>query len=258
VISAWVVDTYLTSPLCAPARAQFGFTSPGATRIDFKKVVSGAHQIIVDGTQGSGNHYQAWPFFTYLTNNPDNVQGLGIYAVRNMIRKHRRNSNDSPLHDLQNVLGQMKVQRIVGRYWARMAYVDIGHPTAQAKFNSERSSINYANLNSSGNGWRVKPTRAPKYMGANIIPLKLTNTPLSVRVSSNQPFTATLVVSSRNGISYIELENGVATTQVTSEDQASLVVVNTPVNLIQYDPFSITGAVTQALDYGVELMGATA
>jgi hypothetical protein len=33
--------------------------------------------MIVDGTQNSGNYYQAWPFFTYLTNNPDNFTGLG-------------------------------------------------------------------------------------------------------------------------------------------------------------------------------------
>jgi hypothetical protein len=40
-------------------------------------------------------------------------------------------------------------------------------------------------------------------------------------------------------------------------EEASLVVVNTPAMLIQYDPFSISGDVARGLDYTVQLTGAT-
>jgi hypothetical protein len=54
-----------------------------------------------------------------------------------------------------------------------MVYVDIGHQQGQQMFTSMRSRLNFANLDSAGNGaYRVKAARQPKYMGANIIPLK--------------------------------------------------------------------------------------
>jgi hypothetical protein len=220
-------------------------------------VLGSSHQVLVDGSKGSGNYYQSWPFITYLTNNPDNYAGLGKDALRNMIRQYRRNSNDTPLHALQIVAGSTKAQKIVGRYWARMAYVDIGHRQAKAKFNQVRARINYANLDRTGNGYKVKPGRAPKYMGANIIPLKGSGN-ISARVTSSQPFTATLAISGGGRVRYVDLVNGAASASLAGGEEASLVVVNTPASLIQYDGFSITGAVAQGLDYSVQLTGATA
>ncbi len=56
---------------------------------------------------------------------------------------------------------------------------------------------------------------------------------------------------------YVDLMNGSGEATVESNEEASLVVVNTPDALIQYDPFSIGGDVAQGLDYTVTLTGAT-
>jgi hypothetical protein len=165
-------------------------------------------QVIVDGSSGSGNYYQAWPFLTYLTNNPDGYSGLGPTALRDMFREHDGN-NETPLHVLERVASPVEVQTIVGRYWARMAYLDIGHQQAQEAFFRSRGSLNLANLDSSGNQtWRVKAARQPRYFGANIIPLTAAGD-VSVQVTSSAAFTATLAIRASSGaVRYVDLSDG--------------------------------------------------
>jgi Family of unknown function (DUF6055) len=258
-LANWVADTYMTSPLCEPDRAKFNQTE-GRTIIDLNKVLGSAHQVIVDGTQGSGNYYQSWPFLTYITNNPDKFPGLGRTGLRDMIRKYKRGSNDDPLHALERVSAPTKVQEIVGRYWARMAYVDIGHKAGQRMFMSDRTRYSYSNLDSAGSGsYRVKASRAPRYMGANIIPLKASGGSVGVKVTADSGFTATLAIRGSSGtVKYINLPNGSGEANVERGEEASLVVVNTPAQLIMYDGFSISGAVAKGLNYQVHLTGASA
>ena len=255
-VANFVADYYMTSPVCAPARMKFD-QQEGRTIIDLNKVIGDSHQVIVDGSQGSGNYYQAWPFLTYLTNNPDGYPGLGATALRDMFREHMRN-NETPLHVLERVAMGTSVQKIVGRYWARMAYLDIGHKQAQDAFMSARARLNYANLDSSGGGaYRVKAARQPRYMGANIIPLSGSG-PISVSVTSSAAFTATLAIRASSGaVRYVDLANGAGQATLESGEEASLVVVNTPAALIQFDPFQISGEVARGLDYQVMLTGAT-
>ena len=253
-VANFVADTFMTSPLCAPARDAHDI-SEGNTIIDLNKVISSAHQVIVDGSAGSGNYYQAWPFLTYLTNNPDGYAGLGATCLRDMFREHMGN-NETPLHVLERVATDKTVQEIVGRYWARMAYLDIGHDKAQEAFFARRDMLNFANLDASGGGYRVKAARQPKYMGANIIPLSGTGM-ITAEVASDDPFTATLAIRAAGGaVRYVVLEGGSGEAMVASGEEASLVVANTP-ELILYDPFSISGAAAAGLDYTVELTGAT-
>lgn len=255
-VANFVADTHMTSPLCEAARARFGVPE-GKTIIELDKVIGDSYQVIVDGSSGSGNNYQAWPFLTYLTNNPDNYAGLGSTGLRDMFRKHDGN-NETPLHVLERVAAPVKVQTIVGRYWARMAYVDIGHKQAQEAFMSGRSRLNFANLDSMGaQSYRVKSGRQPRYFGSNIIPLSGSGA-LSVKVTSSDPFTATLAIRASSGaVRYIDLASGAGQATVEAGEEASLVVVNTPDTLYQYDPFSISGDVARGLDYSVELTGAT-
>ena len=256
-VANFVADTYMTSPLCADARSKHGQTE-GKTVIDLNKVIGDSFQVIVDASQGSGNYYQAWPLLAYLTNNPDGYAGLGATALRDMFRKHMRN-NETPLHVLQRIAAPVTVQKILGRYWARMAYVDIGHKQAQAAFMSGRSRLNFANLDSTGAGaYKVKANRQPRYFGSNIIPLTAMGE-VTAKVTSSAPFTATLAVRASSGaVRYVDLENGTATTTVAAGEEASLVVVNTPAALAMYDPFAISGEVARGLDYQVQLTGATA
>jgi hypothetical protein len=57
--------------------------------------------------------------------------------VANLFRNHAGN-NETPLHALERLAAPVTVQTILGRYWARMAYLDIEHPIAQQEFMGAR------------------------------------------------------------------------------------------------------------------------
>ncbi|KAB5551080.1 hypothetical protein GE09DRAFT_964872 [Coniochaeta sp. 2T2.1] len=263
-VAQFVADTYITSPVCAAARARYG-QPEGKTMIDLGKVIGDSYQVIVDGSKNTGNYYQAWPFLVYLFNNPDNYTGLGHDIFPNVWTKYKRNSNETPLHVLDRLVGPaVKIQEVVARYWARMAYVDIGHAKAQAQFASQRRSLNYANLDAQqGNGrYRVKAARQPRYMGASIIPLKgtgPTGTAVGVNVTASAPFVAALAVKAAGGaVRYVGLPKGSGQAVIGGGEEATLVVVNTPDALDLYDPFSLTADVSRGLDFQLQLTGATA
>lgn len=140
-----------------------------------------------------------------------------------------------------------------------MAYVDIGHAKAQVMFNSQRKSLNYANLDSNGNGkYTVKSARAPRYMGANIIPLKATAPTVSVVITpSSGQYTATLAVKGSSATRYVDVVNGSGSVSLASGEEVTLVVANTPA-LVQYDAFSIPADVNKGLSYSVQITGGTA
>jgi hypothetical protein len=255
----WFADTYMTSPLCAKARAKYN-QPEGKTIIELHKVIGSSHQVILDGSQNTGNYYQAWPFLTYCTNNPDNYPGLGKDTMREMFRKYKKGSNETPLHALERVAAGTKLQKIVGRYWARMAYVDIGHKQANQVFQTLRPKLNYQNLDSVGAGsYKPKASRQPRYFGSNIIPLKGTGA-IGVKITANSPFTATLAVKGEGGkVKYVDLPGGSGQTNVEKGEEATLVVVNTPDKLIQYNGFKLPGSpASVGLDYQLTLTGATA
>lgn len=258
-VANWVADTYLTSPFCAAARNQFGVPE-GNTIIEIDRVYGLSHTVICNDQ----NYYQAWPFLTYLTNNPDNYPGIGRMTLPDMWRLHQRN-NETPLHELDRMAAPITVQTILGRYWARMAYLDIGHPQAQRIFLSSRSRLNFANLDSAGNQtYRVRTDRRPQYGGANINPLSVTdNGDISVQVTNlgnglpESNFTATLAVHSNDGsVRYIDLPNGAGQTTIGNGEEASLVVVNTPDTLYMFDPQYVGNPETVGLNYEVQITGA--
>jgi hypothetical protein len=150
---------------------------------------------------------------------------------------------------------------MVGRYWARMAYVDIGHKKMQAAFQKNRKSLNYTNLDSLGSGkYKVKAARQPRYMGESIIPLKGTGaTTANVTVVGNEPFIATLVISGSGGaVRCLDVFNGTVEATVASGEEATLVIANTPDTLLVYDPFKLTADLNKGLDYQLQLTGVTA
>jgi len=205
------------------------------------------------------NHYQSWPFLSYITNNLDNYGGLGKNALLDMIRKYRINSNDTPLHALSNLLtGGTTIQKVVGRYWARMAYVDIGHVKAAAAYTAQRKNLNYANLDNNGNGkYTVKSTRAPRYMGASIIPLKATGSAVSVTITTGGQYTATLAVKGGSSTRYVDVESGKGSVTLAGGEETTLVIANTPA-LVQYDPFAIPADLDRGMSFSIQLTGATA
>ncbi|GAB1315416.1 hypothetical protein MFIFM68171_05626 [Madurella fahalii] len=260
-IAQWVADTYLTDPVCDPARRRANL-APGNTLFVPRKVIGDSYLPIVDGSRGTGNYYEAWPFFTFLVHNPDNYPGMGAAIFPNIWTKYMRNSNETPLHVLERLAApSTRIQAIVGRYWARMAYVDLAHPKMQAAFEAQRRNINYANLDPAGPSgtYRVKPARAPRYMGANIIPLRVTGGVVNVTVTASSAFTATLAVKAASGgVRYVDLPNGVGGAAVAGGEEVSLVVANTPDQLLMFDPFQLSAEATRGLNYQVRLTGATA
>ncbi|KAK1985314.1 hypothetical protein LZ30DRAFT_686290 [Colletotrichum cereale] len=257
-VANWVADTYTTSTLCADARTKHN-SPEGRTMFDANKVIGDSFQVIVDGTVGSGNYYQAWPFLTYLTNNPDNIAGLGTDTLHQMMVQYEQDSNETPLHVLDRVLGgNATAAEVVGRYWARMAHVDIGHQQAQDVFNEAKDRINFANVDESGSGYTVKSDRAPRYMGANIMPLATSGGQVDVKVTSSGEFTATLAIKGSSEVRYVALANGAGSAEVASGEEASLVIANTPKTLILYDGFQLADSeANKGLDYSFTLTGAT-
>ncbi|KAI8712303.1 hypothetical protein NCS52_01328000 [Fusarium sp. LHS14.1] len=242
-VANWVSETYQSSDICAPARAKVN-RSAAASIIEVKKLIGDSFQVIVDCSSGTGNYYQAWPFLTYLTNNPDNIHGLGRDVMRDLMVQYKKDSNETPLHTLARV-ASAKVGSIVGSYWARMAYVDIGHAPAQKVFQQQRGSINYKNVALPyDKTYKVLPERQPRYMGCNIIPLTAsgaTTVQVDIKLEEQADFTATFAV--RN------IGNG---------SEISLVVANTPADPILYDGLKLTSDVQKGLDYSFTLSGATA
>lgn len=252
----WIADTYRTSEICAAAREKHNQPAE-ATMIDLVKVIGDSFQVIVDGSVGSGNYYQSWPLLTYLTNNPDEISGLGQDTLHQMMVQYSPQSNETPLHTLQRVAGNTSVSDIIGRYWARMAFVDIGHPAASEMFASTKAQINYENVQSTGSGaYSVLAARQPQYMGANIIPLTASGGTVTVEITADSAYTATFAVSSSTGVIYTRLD-GTGSVEVSAGDEVSLIIANTPAELILYDAFSLTSDVQKGLDYSFTLSGAT-
>ncbi len=263
-IANFVAESFLTSRHCADAREEYGIQE-GDSIIELGRVIGTSYWTICN----RDNNYEAWPFFTYLTENPDNYPGLGKMVVPELFRNHLGN-NETPLHVLERLSEPVSVQTILGRYWARMAYVDIGSPAAQDKFFKGRNGIDYDGLSSVGqNTYEVKSDRRPRYGGANIIPLNVTGGTVGVTVTNlgngiaDSNFTATLaVLGADRSVRYVDLPGGIGETAVQSGEEVSLVVVNTPDSLYMYDPADFGGAETSdpantGLKYRVVINGAT-
>ncbi|KEZ44896.1 putative dockerin type 1 protein [Scedosporium apiospermum] len=246
--------------LCEPSRGRHG-RKRTETEINLRKNIGDSYQTIVDAVGNNANFYQAWPFLTYMTYNLDNMAGLGTNTIREMVRQYKQ--GETPLHTLSRIATNNTVSEIVGRYWARMSYVDIGHPTAQPLFLGMRSFLNFANYDSAGtNTWRVKSARAPRYMGSNITPLKKTGAvTVDISIDAGQAiFRATLAVRNTNSgaIRYVTLVDGKGSASIETNEEATLVVANAPTTLIVYDPANLQGSPANiGMPYTVTMTGAT-
>ncbi|VUC36377.1 unnamed protein product [Clonostachys rosea] len=252
----WFADTYKTSDICAAARAAHG-RPVDKTEFYPDVTVGNSHlPIVVAGT--NGNLYRAWPFMTYLTTNLDNIPDAGLDIMRQINIQYRSGSGETPLHTLQRILGP--IGPIVGRYWARMAYVDIDNPVAREYFWQKYSTLIFDNIDQTGNGsYTVKPARRPGYMGASMIPLNVTSSKISVDLTANGTYTASLALfnGKTNATRYVDVVE-TATTSVSADEAVTLVVANTPEELITYNGYEPIPELYYGLDFTFQLSGATA
>jgi hypothetical protein len=264
-VANWVAYSFLGSPYCESARNQFKI-KPLTTIVDQMHTLTTVYNMSYTVLCNAQNYYQAWPFLMYLTNNPDNYPGLGKLAVQDLMRKYQKNSNETPLHTLERIAMPVKAQTIIGRYWARMAYMDIGFPVGQQDFLKTRGMLTFA-ANWDGAGadtYNVKAARKPQYAGANITPLKVTGSgDVSVTVMNGgnglqeSNFTATLAMRAMDGVvRYVDLPMGVGQAKVATNEEVSLVVVNTPDKLYLFDPERVGSPENVGLNYTVKLSGA--
>jgi hypothetical protein len=260
----WVADLYQGSPAHAQVAAKYGQT-PYSTLFEPNVVIGQSHLSIIH----RNNLYQIWPFFTYLTNNPDNFPGLGRDAIRNLIRQHQ--GQETPLHTLARMTSPISVQQILGQYHARLAYVDINHTQAQQRFMQIRNIASfrqqaYNNLERVGtNEYRVRAARKPLYGGSNLIPLQASESEIYFSIQNlgnglaDSALTATVALRSASGaVRYVPLQDGVGSVQLQLGEEATLVVVNTPTTLYQFNAFESTDESPElrGLDYQVQIIGA--
>jgi len=199
-----------------------------------------------------------------LTYNPDKLPGLGPHAMRDLFRKYRPKSNEDVFQALERVAGPGGTQKAVGKYWARMAFADIGHKHGPPAYASQRARLDLRNLEAGsgkGNGsYVVKAARAPRYLGASITPLKVSGAQVAAQVTAPTGFMAHLSIRNKSGRNrYVELVNGAGKASVAAGEEVSLVVANTPAKLSRtYDGFKLTAEHNKGLSFQVKLSGATA
>jgi len=252
-VAQWFADTYI-------------YPLNGSSEFNVNSAHIGSNLTIVH----KDNLYEAWPFLTYLTNNPDNYANLGRDAIRTLIRAHQ--DQETPLHSLARLTQPVSVQTVLGRYRARMAYGDIGHPLIQqqvlnAQKNASFRTQAYHNLEAvDSSTYRVVAARKPQYAGSNIIPLTATGTgQITIQVTnlgnglSDSNFTAVVAIkASNNSVRYVDLANGAGSFSLASGEESSLVVTNTPNTLYQYNAFESTSTSSDVigLNYQVQILGA--
>ena len=266
-LAQWHTDDFVAfSSQHATTAARYG-RATSSTIINLNSTISQSRLTLVH----ANNRYEAWPFFAYLNANPDGYAGLGSTAVRSMYRAHQ--NNETPLQTVARMTST-PWQRVVGQYWARMAYMDINHALARQRLlstinNATFRANSYRNLTSIGNfTYRVIPARQPMYGGANINPLTVTgdgNVSFDVHNLGNglpdSNFTATVTIrtTSSGAVRYVQLNNaGTGAAFIGAGEEATLVVANTPNNLLTYDAFASTGTAPElrGLNYEVLIVGA--
>jgi hypothetical protein len=265
-LAQWHTDTFTAfAPQHATTAARYG-RAQTSTIINLNSVIGQSILTLVH----ANNRYEAWPFFSYLSHNPDNYAGLGADMVRTMYRSHQ--GNETPLHTVAR-MSSTPWQRVVGSYWARMAYLDIVHPLAQQRLmatinNASFRQTAYRNLSSVGSSiYQVIAARQPMYGGANIIPLTVTgdgNVNFQITNLGNglteSNYTATVAVrnTGNNSVRYVQINGGSGAVFIASGEEASLVVANTPNTLYTYNAFESTGTAPElrGLNYQVQITGA--
>ena len=186
------------------------------------------------------NYYQTWPFLSYLSYNPDNIQGLGIGCVKRMISEAKM--EEYPLDTLTRLFGT-DAQTILGHYAKRMATLDIG---PKELYRSQLKTL----LSNSPHFWNLIYTvprytegryispeeEAPMQGGINIIPLDITGERISVSLNglsndSNAGWQACIVTEDESGnASYSDLfgDGGSASINTNGAVKAYITVIGTP------------------------------
>ena len=222
------------------------------------------------------NYYEVWPFLVYLSYNPDNIEGLGVKAVKRIISEAR--TNEYPFDTITRLFGA-DAQTIFGNYAKRMATFDFGAKDAyQDEFRKKLAqspffwNLYYTVLQDNGSGWlQVPQEEAPMQGGINIVPLTITGDTVSAELrgisdDGNAGWQACIVTVDANGKeSYSELFGSGQKVSVSAKGTVSayLTVTAMPEKLVRVNAFHKEndssyreGAERRRYPYEVKLDGA--
>lgn len=204
------------------------------------------------------NYYDAWPFLLYVSENPDNMTGLGMDVMKKMLHD---SSNEIMFDKLQRLSGT-STKDMLGGYARRMVTLDFKRQSSYTSYLNDllKDSSNYnkiyTTLENTNDGWlKVPDSRAPQQGGYNIIPLNINLSSKQVSVNfqgdksvSGADFRASIVTKTRDGKTrYSTMWNGGVNTLNLQgdEEKAYLVVSATPDKMLDLTSFDINAVGTK-------------
>ncbi|CDM68951.1 Hypothetical protein CM240_1793 [Clostridium bornimense] len=131
------------------------------------------------------NAYDSWPFITYISENPDNLEGLGIELIHTILE------NDDITNPFDAITKNTKIslQDVIGNYSKRMITMDFARQNnyltylKELKSDSANNDIIFTNLDLPKNSWvSIPDDKAPQQGGYNIIPINNYNENSSITV----------------------------------------------------------------------------
>ncbi|WP_143315941.1 DUF6055 domain-containing protein [Clostridium sp. HBUAS56017] len=204
------------------------------------------------------NYYDAWPFLLYVTENPDNMNGLGMDVMRKMLHD---GSNEIMFDKIQRLSGT-STKDMLGGYARRMVTMDFRRQSSYTNYLNDllKDSSNYdkvyTTLENTNDGWlKVTDSRAPQQGGYNIIPLNIDMSSKQVSVNfqgdksvSGADFRASIVTKTRDGKTRYSTmwNNGINTLNLQGdEEKAYLVVCATPDEMLDLTSFDVNAVGTK-------------
>ncbi|MBQ7266430.1 MAG: hypothetical protein IJS61_10075 [Firmicutes bacterium] len=203
--------------------------------------------------------YDTWPLFTYITENPDNINGLGL-GLMNKLFEYSQIRNKS-MYDIIETLSGVDKKTLLGYFARRMATFDFERKEMYKQgFEEYKTGLRYSsapedkvrlarltlNLNQAdGQGYITLPEdRYPMQTGFNIIPLEISGNNITVDFVNTSTYTeadfrTSIVTESRSNVarySDILQGSGRVSIDLTGDEKAAyLVVCATPDNIKNFD-----------------------
>lgn len=188
------------------------------------------------------DYYAAWPFFQYLTENPDNLEGYGKTFVKKMLQEGQK---DEYPFDMVQRLSKADIKETFGNFAKRMATLDFAQ---KANYNARLNELlaqgdwNYNEIytyleKKDDSDWYYVPTeRAPQHAGLNIIPLDIKDSTISASLEGitnikGADWRACIVAEGSDGKTYYSPLFKSGETQslnVQNATKAYLTVIATP------------------------------
>ncbi|GEM_PF-5062536 len=238
----WFRDQYLGSQYYAYGGNTYGPTSDFFAPYMINSCYYVPHML---------NWYDTWPIFLYISENPDNIDGLGMELMHKIFENTQ---SDETMYATIERLSGVDIKTILGGMARRMATLDFSRQEHYLKhLNEETLTVegNYEKIYSAlgtpdSQGYQtVAEDKFPMQTGFNIIPLEADLTKdilkaefINTSTASGADFRVSLVTKTAdNTTRYSQMyDSGTGGIYLQGDEvQAYLVVCATPDNLKNYE-----------------------